>query len=119
MNKILIYTICSSILISCNNEHNEHEIQKSSLLKEAQKHTFPEDVASFIKRRDSCDHFRGEPPYDKEREAFLLKMMEKTCKGTDRELLNLLEKYKEDQSIINKLNEYENNIEYKTENGSL
>jgi hypothetical protein len=31
----------------------------------------PADVAKFKDRRDLCDHFRGEEPYDEERRAFL------------------------------------------------
>lgn len=25
---------------------------------------FPEDVTRFIERREACDHFRGEAPYE-------------------------------------------------------
>ena len=27
----------------------------------------PSDVATFVERRDTCDHFRGEEPYDEGR----------------------------------------------------
>jgi hypothetical protein len=31
----------------------------------------PADVLKFEERRNLCDHFRGEEPYDKERRKFL------------------------------------------------
>jgi hypothetical protein len=33
----------------------------------------PKDVAAFIERRASCNHFLGESPYDEERATFLAK----------------------------------------------
>ena len=33
----------------------------------------PADVATFVERRDLCDHFRGEEPYDEQRRKFLNK----------------------------------------------
>jgi hypothetical protein len=35
----------------------------------------PEDVTAFVERRDGCDHFRGEYPYDEDRRKFLHKNM--------------------------------------------
>lgn len=49
---------------------------------------FPEDVTEYKKRRDLCDHFRGEDPYDKERKKFLEENMKKFCVGTDKELVD-------------------------------
>ena len=35
----------------------------------------PDDVADYLEREASCEHFRGEFPYDDERKAFLEKTM--------------------------------------------
>ena len=45
----------------------------------------PAEVIAFRDRRDACDHFRGEDPYDAKRGAFLAAEMARTCTGTDRE----------------------------------
>lgn len=71
----------------------------------------PADVARFIEKRDGCDHFRGEEPYDAERRAFLLKNMNKLCKGTDRQLARLKKKYAQQPAIMEKLNDYDEQIE--------
>ena len=68
----------------------------------------PKDVSAFIEERDLCDHFRGEPRYDKERTEFLLKNINKLCTGTDAKLLKLKTKYKNNKSVINALASYEN-----------
>ena len=72
---------------------------------------FPEDVATFVEKRDSCDHFRGEPMYDEERAAFLVEAMNKACLGTDAELAKLIAKYQDDSKIMATLSDYETSIE--------
>jgi hypothetical protein len=71
----------------------------------------PTDVARFIERRDLCDHFRGEEPYDAERGAFLKFQIDKYCKGSDRQLATLKRKYERQKDVLSKLNEYEVKIE--------
>jgi predicted lipoprotein len=77
----------------------------------AQQVPLPKDVARFVERRDLCDHFRGEEPYDAERREFLEKRMRQYCKGTDAQLAALKRKYKARRDVIAKLNEYEAKIE--------
>lgn len=72
---------------------------------------FPADVTKFIERRDLCDHFRGEEPYDEERRAFLEKNILELCTGTDQQLASLKNKYSSDPAIISKLSQYETDIE--------
>lgn len=72
----------------------------------------PEDVAKFIERRDLCDHFRGEEPYDQERKAFLDKSINASCPGTDQELAGLRAKYKHDAAILEHLAPYASAIEH-------
>ncbi|MFC7288007.1 hypothetical protein ACFQPC_08170 [Herminiimonas glaciei] len=71
----------------------------------------PADVARFVEKRDGCDHFRGEEAYDEERRQFLLKNMNKLCRGTDARLLQLKKKYAGRPAVIGKLNDYEEQIE--------
>lgn len=71
----------------------------------------PPDVARFIERRDLCDHFRGEEPYDAERREFLEKRMRQYCTGTDAQLAALKKKYKNRSRVGTKLNGYEETIE--------
>jgi hypothetical protein len=71
----------------------------------------PEDVARFVERRDACDHFRGEEPYDAKRREFLEQQMLKLCVGSDKQLAELKKKYRSNRTIMTKLNEYEAQIE--------
>ena len=72
---------------------------------------WPSDLARFIERRDGCDHFRGEEPYDKERAAFLNQKMKELCPGTDKALAGLKQKYRNNKNAMAVLNEYEPQIE--------
>jgi hypothetical protein len=60
-----------------------------------------------MERRESCDHFRGEEPYDAERKAFLNAQVEVNCKGTDKNLSELKKKYAKYPKIIKLLQQYE------------
>lgn len=71
----------------------------------------PSDVARYVERRDQCDHFRGEEPYDVERRKFLVKRVREYCKGTDAQLVALHRKYKTNPKVLATLKEYELNIE--------
>lgn len=71
----------------------------------------PPDVTKFKERRDLCDHFRGEAPYDEERKKFLIENLEKYCKGTDGELAALKAKYMDDPNVMQALDGYEDKIE--------
>lgn len=71
----------------------------------------PADVAKFKERRDLCDHFRGEEPYDAERRKFLEENMNKYCAGTDRELALLKQKYRGHAAVSRILGVYEVRIE--------
>jgi len=71
----------------------------------------PPDVSTFVEKRDLCDHFRGEDPYDEERRVFLEENMIKFCTGTDAELAELKQKYHHNPSIMDVLNRYEEKIE--------
>lgn len=76
----------------------------------------PADVARFIEKRDGCDHFRGEEPYDEERRKFLLDNIATLCTGTDNQLAQLKKKYAGRPEVIRKLNDYELRIEASRKN---
>jgi len=71
----------------------------------------PSDVARFMERRDGCDHFRGEDPYDEERRKFLNQKLTELCPGTDKSLARLKDKYRRNKTIMAVLNKYEQQIE--------
>jgi hypothetical protein len=71
----------------------------------------PEDVASFVERRDICDHFRGEEPYSPERRAEINRNTEKFCRGTDPELGALRAKYQNTRAFAAALERFERDIE--------
>ncbi|MEO1046228.1 MAG: hypothetical protein AAFX04_12375 [Pseudomonadota bacterium] len=71
----------------------------------------PPDVRRFIVRRQGCDHFRGEPPYDAERARFLEQSIAETCTGTDAELAGLRQRYRDNAAIIEALSDFEDSIE--------
>jgi len=71
----------------------------------------PSDVARFIERRDRCDHFRGEDPYDEERRTFLNRKLTELCPGTDASLARLKDKYRKSKTIMAILDKYEPQIE--------
>lgn len=73
--------------------------------------TLPEDVLKFAEKRDGCDHFRGEEPYDEERRKFILKNLNELCTGTDVELAKLKEKYEGNIAVQSRLSIYDEDIE--------
>ena len=71
----------------------------------------PAEVAAFLERRESCDHWRGERGYDKERQADIDWAMCQACPGTDAQLARLKKKYAADKAVMQKLSEIEPKIE--------
>jgi len=73
----------------------------------------PPDVNRYVERRDNCDHFRGEEPYDAARREFLTKQLKAFCTGTDRQLEALKRKYRKNKAVLIRLQDYEVQIEAK------
>ncbi len=71
----------------------------------------PADVVAFCKRRDQCDHFRGEEPGDEARATELATALEKACRGTDADLARLRQRYRGNAAIIAALRKYEDQVE--------
>lgn len=77
----------------------------------AQLTVFPDEVTSFMVGRDSCDHFRGEEPYDNERRVYLTESIAELCTGSDAKLAELRRRYAHNPAVIAALRGYENQIE--------
>jgi hypothetical protein len=75
--------------------------------------TLPTDVAQFISKRETCDHFRGEipPPAEKARMKEVKREIQKWCRGTDMRLAQLKRKYAANAPVIGRLEEFEPQIE--------
>ncbi len=75
----------------------------------------PCDVWSFIKERESCDHFRAELEGNSvERRARQLnRQIKKFCSGTDKRLAELKEKYSGQTWVLKQLEDFEHQIEAK------
>jgi hypothetical protein len=75
--------------------------------------SLPRDVQKFIDRREGCDHMRGDipDPSEKQRMKEVNREIEKLCKGTDKQLVQLKKKYASDALVIQRLNEIEDIIE--------
>lgn len=67
----------------------------------------PRDVSDFISRRDDCEHFIGEEPYDAERRAYLEKVIRETCTGSNQVLDALRRKYRSNAAVLKALADYE------------
>ncbi len=77
---------------------------------------YPLDLSQFIEKREQCDHFRGEISGESEIDNAqdINIQLDKYCKGTDKTLSELKNKYKNNKEITNKLNSYESKIESHT-----
>jgi hypothetical protein len=73
----------------------------------------PNDVAQFVEHRDGCDHFRGEIPEapDADRMDEINRELDKLCKGTDKKLRQLKQKYAAKPDVMAVLAKYEPAIE--------
>jgi len=67
----------------------------------------PKEVGAFISRRDDCEHFIGEEPYDAERRAYLEKVVRETCTGSNQQLDALRRKYRDNSEVMQALAGYE------------
>ena len=73
--------------------------------------SLPAEIVAFRARRDACDHFRGEEPYDAQRAAFLATELTRNCTGTDRALADLRGRYAGNAQAMAALKDYEDKIE--------
>lgn len=67
----------------------------------------PADAAAFVRRREECEHFLGEEPYDAARKEYLDKAVRESCGGGNRQLRALRAKYRSDAPVLYALSGYE------------
>lgn len=66
----------------------------------------PKDVRDFVARRDLCEHFLGEEPYDAERRRDLETSIEEHCSGTAKLYKSLHNRYQKDPATAAWLERY-------------
>jgi hypothetical protein len=73
------------------------------------------DLAAFLERRATCDHFRGEvpDPPDPDRMREIEQQIAATCTGTDAQLAQLKTRYRDDPAVTRQLEALEPRIEAK------
>ena len=73
------------------------------------------DLATFLERRATCDHLRGEipDPPDPARMREIEQQTAQTCTGTDAQLAALKTRYRDDPVVSKQLAEFELQIEAK------
>lgn len=80
---------------------------------------YPMEVSDYIAKREMCEHFRQEPwpegssVEEIERREFIAAQSERYCVGTDQAIRELKRKYKDNRSVIERLEKYESDIEGK------
>lgn len=78
---------------------------------------YPQEVATYIERRELCEHFRQEPwpegasAEDRQRREFIASQWDRYCRGSDQALRELKRKYKANQAVMDRLESYETDIE--------
>lgn len=66
----------------------------------------PKTVAAFVERRADCNHFLGEEPYDRERAAYLNRVIrELRCARIDQDERRLRSVYRKKPAILRLLDE--------------
>jgi hypothetical protein len=81
------------------------------LLAYATPNGMPEDVSRFTEQRDRCDTLRGELSGDGAENGDAVGAINQFCKGTDKALAALLERYSKDKRVMDRLQNYERRIE--------
>jgi hypothetical protein len=71
------------------------------------------DLAAFLERRATCDHFRGEvpDPPDPQRMREVLQGIADSCPGTDAQLAALRQRYRDDPVVTRQLAQFEDRVE--------
>jgi hypothetical protein len=75
----------------------------------------PDEVEDFVRRREACEHFRGEvpDPQNRSRVDDVRDMTARYCAGKDAELAALRTRYFASGAVTQKLSVYETKIEAK------
>lgn len=68
---------------------------------------WPTDVRVFIEEHEACMHWATEDPYNEQRRKEIAAGVERDCRGVDRKLGELRNKYKDEGAIRRRLAEFE------------
>lgn len=68
---------------------------------------WPTDVRVFIEEHEACMHWATEEPYNERRRKEIAAGVERDCRGVDRKLGKLREKYRNDSAVLRRLAEFE------------
>jgi hypothetical protein len=73
------------------------------------------DLATFLERRATCDHFRGEvpDPPDPQRMREVMQGIADYCTGSDAQLAALKQRWRDDPAVVKQLERFEPKIESK------
>jgi len=77
----------------------------------AENDALPGDIRAFIKRRDNCDHFRGETASVEDRQAEIDRQLDRLCRGSDADVAHLKRKYIGKKTVLKILGTYDPVIE--------
>lgn len=71
------------------------------------------DLATFLERRATCDHWRGElpDPPDPQRLHDVAQGIDEYCTGTDAQLAALKRRYRDDLVVAKQLTQFEDRVE--------
>jgi len=70
----------------------------------------PEDVRRFTEKREMCEYYMAEEPYEFSRREFLRAQLLDTCIGTDQQLAGLRAKYADDADVLRELSVYRDRL---------
>lgn len=110
MNKTALFSISMIMLAACAPQKaltpwtdNFNDPRDPAIVQEAR---------DFIIQRQACDHFRGEPGFDEQRQKLLNERVEELCTGTDKQLAKLRSRHADSPETIKALADFEDCIEY-------
>ncbi|HJR73392.1 MAG TPA: hypothetical protein VJ806_07105 [Luteimonas sp.] len=86
----------------------ENRVELKGQLGRPEQVPLPKDVTAYIERRNQCEHFIGEEPYDEARRKYLTKVIRETCTGSNRDLAALRRKYRDRPEVLEALAEFYN-----------
>lgn len=71
------------------------------------------DLGAFLERRATCDHLRGEfpDPPDPRRVREIEQQIDEYCTGSDAQLAQLKQRYRDDAAVSKQLAQFEPRIE--------
>ncbi|HLT32129.1 MAG TPA: hypothetical protein VK013_18965 [Myxococcaceae bacterium] len=111
MNPAIRWVAATLLLVGVACAHPGPRVSPTQEPKARSAKTLPTEVQDFIERREGCDHFRGEEPYDEARAAFIAQELARLCEGTDAELARLKRRNADSPEVLEVLHRFEEQVE--------